>query len=379
MEMKCSGQFLLAWAAFVLALSLSPAAFAQSPQQAQPAPAVVVDEVEVGSSAASYGFKGQVEAIEAVDIPARASGVLKEVLFNEGQAVKTGDMLFEIDPDQLQVALSSAEAQLARAVAARGSAEQTVTRTRALRQSNTTSQAALDDAEAALDIASADVQNAEAGVENARLNLSYTKVHTPIDGMIGRALFTKGNLVGPGLGPLARVVQLDPIRIVFSVPDRVMVSLRQNLAQGKTIDRDTFQLTLLLANGTEYDQEGEIDFMDNAVSTLTGTVAIRAQFPNPDHILMPGQFVTLNLRDVTAPDLALVPMSAVSRDREGEYVYILNADNTIARQVVETGARIGNKWSVTKGLEGGETVVVEGLQRATDGLLVEPHQSGTAQ
>lgn len=374
-----SGHVLAAWVVFALTASLPGVVLAQSGQPSQPAPAVVVEKVEIGEAAAPVAFNGQVEAIEAVDIPARASGFLKEVLFKEGQAVKAGDLLFEIEPDQLQAALASAEAQLARATASRDAAQQTLSRTRTLRDRNTTSQAALDEAQAAFDMAAADVQNAEAGVSTARLNLSYTKVYTPIDGTIGRSLATKGNLVGPNSGPLARVVQLDPIRVVFSVPDRILVGIRQKLAQGGQIDTNALKLSLTLANGTEYGEGGAIQFIDNVVDPQTGTIAIRARFPNPDHILMPGQFVTLRLLDETAGKLPLVPMSSVSQDREGQFIYILDAGDTVSRRDIQTGVRIGNKWSVTKGLEGGETIVVEGLQRIADGKQVEPHQSGNAQ
>jgi membrane fusion protein (multidrug efflux system) len=347
---------------------------------AQPAaPAVVVDEVEIGAAAAPVGFKGKVEAIEAVDIAARASGFLKEVLFDEGQAVKAGDMLFEIEPDQLQAALASADAQLVRATASRDAAQRTLSRTRALRERNTSSQAALDEAQAAFDIASADVQNAEALRNSARLNLSHTKVYTPISGTTGRALATRGNLVGPNSGPLARVVQLDPIRIVFFVPDRLLLGIRQSQAQGQEIDPDALKLTLSLANGTEYGERGAIQFIDNGVDPQTGTIAIRALFPNPDHILMPGQFVTLNLLDEATGDLPLIPMSSVSQDREGKFVYILNADDTVSRRDVQTGVRIDNKWSVTEGLEGGEIIVIEGLQRIANGQTVVPRQSGAAE
>lgn len=370
------GRILAACAAFAFTASFATVALAQS---GQPAPAVIVEKVEVGSAAAPLGFNGKVEAIEAVDIPARASGFLKDVLFSEGQAVKAGDLLFEIEPDQLQAALASAEAQLARATASRDAARQTLTRIRALRERNTSSQAALDEAQAAFDIAAADVQNAEAGVSTARLNLSYTEVHTPIDGVIGRSLATKGNLVGPSSGPLARIVQLDPIRVVFSVPDRILVGIRQRLAMGQQIDPNVLKLTLILANGTEYAQRGAIQFIDNVVDPQTGTIAIRARFPNPDHILMPGQFVTLRLLDEAAGKLPLVPMSSVSQDREGQFVFVLNADDTVSRRNIQTGVRIDNEWSVTEGLEGGETIVVQGLQRIADGRQVAPQQAGNAQ
>ncbi len=374
-----SGFCLATCTAFVLTATFPNAASAQSDRQAQPSPAVAVEMVDMAGAAAALAFNGQVEAIEAVDIQARVSGFLKAVLFEEGQAVEAGDLLFEIEPHQMQAAAASAEAQLSRAVASRDAAQQALTRTRTLASRNTASQAALDDAQAAFDMANADIQNAEAVLSNARLNLSYTQVYAPISGMIGRSLATKGNLVGPGSGSLARIVQLDPTRVVFSVPDRLLVGIRQKQAGGHAIDPNAFKLTLTLANGMEYGERGTIQFVDNEVDPQTGTIAVRARFPNPDHILVPGQFVTLRLLDEAAGDLPFVPMSSISQDRQGKFVYVLNSDDTVSRRDVQTGVRIDNRWSVTKGLEGGETIVVEGLQRIEDGQHVTPSQSGNAE
>ncbi|MCV9909738.1 efflux RND transporter periplasmic adaptor subunit [Brucella sp. HL-2] len=341
-------------------------------QQVQ-APPVITQTVEKASSAAPLRFNGQIEAIESVDIQARITGFLKQKTFEQGAAVKAGDLLFEIEPDQMAAALAQVEAQVARAQAAQNAARQSLSRTRTLANRNTASQASLDDAQASFDIASADVQSAEAARNTARLNLSYTRVRSPINGTIGRSLFTVGNLVGPTSGPLARIVQLDPVRIVFSITDRALTDLRQKEAQGGRIDPESFRLTLKLSNGTEYEEEGRIQFIDNEVNVQTGTVAVRAIFGNKDHLLVPGQIVAVTLLDETAVDLPIIPMSSVLQDREGKYVFVLNAGNTVSRRAVITGARLGNNWSVAEGLKAGETIVVEGLQRIMDGQSVEPH------
>jgi len=352
------------------ALPLQPGLAQQAPAGA--APPVVVRKVELAPASAPLRFNGQVEAIEAVDIQARVTGFLKEKAFEQGSAVKAGDLLFEIEPDQMQAAVMSAQAQVARAEAAQNAARQTLSRTRTLANRNTASQAALDEAQAAFDIATADVQNAEAALNNARLNLSYTQVRSPIDGTIGRSLFTVGNLVGPSMGPLARIVQLDPVRVVFSIPDRALVAIRQKEAGGGTVNPGSFRLTLTLANDTQYGERGTIQFIDNEVSAQTGTVAVRALFANPNHILVPGQVVAVSLLDETVGELPIVPMSSVLQDRQGKYVYVLNEGNTVSRRPVTTGARIDNGWSVTDGLNAGETIVVEGLQRIADGQAVSP-------
>gem|GEM_PF-6203722 len=210
----------------VLIIASASAGKAQQPPAA-PVPAVVVETVAVASAAAPQRFNGQIEAIEAVDIQARITGFLKGKAFEQGARIKAGDLLFEIEPDALQAALTLAQAQLARATANQNATRQTLSRTRTLASRNTASQAALDDAQAAFDIASADVQGAEANLNIARLNLSYTKIRSPINGTIGRSLVTLGNLVGPGSGPLARIVQLDPVRVVFSITWSVCASRKR--------------------------------------------------------------------------------------------------------------------------------------------------------
>ncbi len=152
---------------------------------------------------------------------------------------------------------------------------------------------------------------------------------------------TVGNLVGPGSGPLARIVQLDPVRVVFSVTDRALVSLRQQEAAGQTITPQQFKLSLVLANGSTYPQRGTIQFIDNEVSTQTGTVAVRALFANPDQILVPGQVVAVQLLDEAIGELPVVPMASVMQDRQGKYVFVLGQDNRVSRRPIVTGARIG--------------------------------------
>lgn len=350
-------------------------------QSAQPTAAmpVVVQKILSGPASAPLTYNAQVEAIEAVDIQARVSGLLKAVKFSEGQGVKEGDLLFEIEPDQLSAALMSAQAQVARAEATRNAAQQSLSRARDLFNRRTIPQSTLDDAQAAFDVAAADVQSANAALNTAELNLSYAQIKSPIDGTIGRSLATPGNLVGPGSGPLARIVQLDPVRVAFSIADSTLVDIRQKLAGGQSIDANQFHLSLSLANGTQYTSPGRVQFIDNEVNLQTGTVAVRALFPNPDHILTPGQFVRLTVVDEAAKELPLVPMASVLQDRQGKFVFILNDNDTVTRQAIATGARIDNRWAVTSGLKGGETIVVEGLQRISDGQHVAPREAESVQ
>lgn len=365
-----------------LALSgLCSPGLAQAPAAGQaPPPAVVVERIEIQEISDPAEFNARVEAIEAVDLRARVQGFLRTVDFEAGSMVEEGDLLFEIEPDQYQIAVASAEAQLSRAEAARLAAEQTLARTEELVQRQTVAQATLDDAQAAFDVASADVEVAQAALQAAELNLSYTRIAAPITGRIGRALYTQGNLVGPESGALARIVQLDPIRVVFSVTEGLVTTLRQQEAEGGgAIDPNALDLTLRLPNGTDYEQSGQIEYAENEVNPRTGTVAVRIIFPNPDHLLLPNQFVTLTARERDVPTLPVVPQTAVLQDREGRFVYVLGEDNTVSRRRITTGARVENGWAVTEGLSGGEPVIVQGIQRLSDGMAVQPSEGQPSQ
>lgn len=368
-------RLMLAYLVGAAALCLNSPSFAQqAARQAMPPPAVVVEKVEVQQVSNPARFTARVETIDAVDIRARVTGFLHAVAFTDGQAVKTGDTLFEIEPDQLEASVASARAQVARAEATRKSAERTLARNRDLFARNTVSRAVLDDAQAAFDVAAADAQVAEAALDAAELNLSYARITAPISGSIGRTMFTVGNLVGPDAGSLARIVSLDPIRVAFAMTEGLLVTARQQEASAGPLDPGAFKLSLRLANGTEYDEAGRIEFVENEVDPQTGTVTARAIFPNPHRVLIPGQFVTISIEEKEVPKLPVVPQTAVLQDRDGRFVYLLGQNNTVSQRRIDTGARISNGWAVTAGLSGGEQVVVQGIQRLADGMTVQPSE-----
>lgn len=362
--------------ATVAAACISSTSFAQQPGASQPTPppAVVIEKIEVQQVSNPMQFTARVEAIEAVDIRARVTGFLHSVTFKDGQVVKVGDTLFEIEPNELDALVASARAQVARAEATRTSAEQTLARNRDLFARRTVSQAVLDEAQAAFDVAAADVQVAEATLNTAELNLSYARITAPISGSIGRSTFTIGNLVGPDSGSLARIVSLDPIRVAFAMTEGLLVTVRQQQANGGTIDPDALKLSLRLANGTDYGEPGRVEFVENEVDPQTGTVTARAVFPNPNHVLIPGQFVTLSVQEKEVPSLPVVPQTAVLQDREGRFVYLLGNGNIVSQRRINTGVRVGSGWAITEGLSGGEEVVVQGIQRLADGMTVQPSE-----
>lgn len=370
-RLSCN-RLVIAWFVGGAIFCIGWTAVAQQPAAAPPA--VVVEKVEMQQASNPTRFTGRIEAIESVDVRARVTGFLHAVTFKDGQEVKAGDTLFEIEPDQLEAQVASAQAQVARAEATRISAEQTLGRNRTLLERNSVAPAVVDDAQATFDAAAADVQVAQAALTKAELNLSYARVTAPISGNIGRATFTVGNLVGPDSGSLARIVSLDPIRVAFAMAEGLLVTLRQHGAGGNGVDPKALKLSLRLANGTEYDQAGQIDFVENEVDPQTGTVTARAIFPNPHHVLVPGQFVTLSVQEKEPPQLPVVPQAAVLQDRNGRFVYLLGKNNTVSLQRIDTGARVGNGWAVTTGLNGGEQVVVQGIQRLADGMTVQPSE-----
>lgn len=361
-----------------------PAAQEDAPGAGPPGaapPAVTVAEVEAKQINEPSEFVGRVEAIEAVDLRARVSGFVQERLFEEGEDVKVGQLLFVIEPDEYEAQLASAQAQLAMTQANLQEAERELARNRTLFERGVVAQATLDTAIANAEAARAEMEAAEAAVRSAELDLDYTRITAPIAGRIGRALVSVGSLVGPDAGPLARIVQLEPIRVVFSLSEAVLVTLKLTLpGEGETEAElaQTFVPEIRLPNGVMYPHEGRISFIDNEVDPSTGTIAVRALFPNPQGILLPGQFVTVVVRQEEAQTLPVVPAPAVQVDREGRYVLVLDHENRVEQRRVVTGDRTGQGWAIEQGLKEGERVIIQGMQKVQPGMAVTPQLEGRA-
>jgi membrane fusion protein (multidrug efflux system) len=246
-----------------------------------------------------------------------------------------------------------------------------VQRNQELRRTQAVSQVALEDAQTARDTARASMLGAEASVRLAELTLSYTTIKAPIAGRIGVAAFSVGSLVGPSSGTLARVVQIDPIRVVFSVNDRTILDLREGVANfDETKVAGTFVPTLRLSNGRDYPAKGEIEFVGNEIDQATGTLPVRARFPNPDGVLVPGQFVTVTIRPSTSQLRPVVPVGAVRLNREGRFVLLLDENGKVVERRIRTGPQLGQDWIVEDGLKGGESLIVQGAQSARPGAAV---------
>jgi len=330
----------------------------------------MVATVEVRDVAPSQTFIGRVTAIEAVQIVARVTAFIDEVPVKQGSDVKAGQVIYQLERAQFAAAVEAAQAQLASANAALQLAQVSLDRASQLQQRDVGTQATLDQARATRDQSQANVQQAQANLDQAQLNLGYCTISSPIDGRIGAITLTKGNLVTPSTPPLATINQLDPIRVVFSVADRLIMRAEQRQGRNAAAIAKGLTIHVLLPDGAEYDQVGRISFLSNQVDTTTGTVSVFADFPNPRTLLLPGAFVTVEVRRAVPQERPLLPVQAVQTDQSGSYVLTVGADNKVAQQRVSLGQQIGQDFVVQSGVSGGERVIVEGIQRVHPGEVV---------
>lgn len=332
-------------------------------------PAVVVAPVVMKPVAASADFVGQTEAFQSVDLRARVTGFLLEQKFKEGQDVKKGDVLFVIDPSEFDAARSVAAAKVQRAQATILEAENQLARYKRLEASGTFSPAQLDAARAKEGQARADLAAAEAELKRAELDVGYAKITSPIDGKIGGSKVDVGNLIGPDSGVLATVVALDPIRVNFTVSERSYLNYSQAKKDGKATG---FVPKIRLANDEMYGHDGKLDFIDNRVDPSTGTIKVRVEFPNPDELVLPGQFVNVTLVSSDPQNQIVIPQAAVQENQTGPFVLVVDQDNKVVMRPVKTGQRKDAEIAVTDGLNTGESIIVEGIQKVRPGAEVKP-------
>ena len=301
-------------------------------------------------------------------------GTLEEVKFKEGGRVKSGQRLYVIEQTAYQAQVDADRAKVAEARAALSKARQYRERLQSVRKGGV-SKTDLETALANEQEAQAKVDEANANLALSRLNLEYTTIEAPIAGRIGATRITSGNIVGPESGTLARIVQQDPIRVVYSVSETDFVDVKlKMMADG--VDEKTLKQQLVpkirLANGILYEIPGRIDFSDNEVDPATGTIAVRAVFDNPDGILLPGQYVNILLSLSNPLRMPVVPQAAVLEDREGRYVFVVDGENRVQQRRIITGAAVDTDWAVSSGLLAGETVIVSGVQKVRPGQTVNP-------
>jgi len=352
-------------------LAFAPSALhAQSDEaqsEAPPPPAVVVAPAVQKAVSASAEFIGQAEAFHSVDLRARVTGFLTDQSFTEGGLVSEGDVLYVIDPAEYEAARDAAQARVENVEATIEEAEAQLERYEKLATSGTASEAALDEARATAGRARADLAAANAELEQAKLNLGYTQIDTPISGRIGQSSIDTGNLVSPDSGILATVVAVDPIYVTFSVTERDYLAYVDAVNSG-AVDDVRPQITLV--NGQQYPQDGEIDFIGTSVSAETGTIPVRATFPNPDGILLPGQFMNVTLMAGTPSEEIVVPQAALQQNQAGYFVLVVDANSKVEQRPVTIGQRLRTETVVQSGLQVGEQVIVEGIQKVRPGATV---------
>jgi membrane fusion protein (multidrug efflux system) len=344
-------------------------------QTAAPPPPPEVDTVTLAPRTVDevVGLPGRVEAIRTAEVRARVDGIVERRLYAEGTDVREGAPLFAIDPREKRANEASARASLQRAQATLTNARKDLARYTPLVQRKAISAQEFDAAEAAVRQGEADVASAEAAVEKAKLDLSYTTVTAPIGGRVGRAEVTEGALVSASQATLlTRVEQLSPIYVRFSLPNVEIIELRRRAANAKLSlpQLERVEVRLVLEDGSTYGPVGHLNFLDQAVDPSTGGLLLRAEFPNPDRVLLPGQFVRARLAGAPNPNTLTVPQQAVQMSGEKASVMVVGPDGTVEARPVELGAMIRDQFVVGSGLKAGERVVIDGLQKVKPGQKV---------
>ncbi|MCC2098047.1 MAG: efflux RND transporter periplasmic adaptor subunit [Hyphomicrobiales bacterium] len=334
---------------------------------------MIVEKVEMKDLTAAETFTGRIEATDTVQIMARVTGFLKGRHFVQGSLVKKGSLLFEIDAAPFRIALDQAQANLASAKAAQNLAQQTFDRNQALSQRNVASKAQLDSARAALEQAKAVVAARVSDVDKAKLDLSYTRITAPIDGLIGRAAVSEGAYITASTGALATLVRRNPIYVTFPVPQRTLAEVRKagKPANGAAPAQNVY-VEIVLSDGSKYQHRGTIKFFDVQATVSTDAVLVRAEVPNPDGLLVDRQVVEAHVVR-KAPERKLVmSQSAMLLDQKGPYALVVGDDNKVVMRRISTGEQQGPLIVVTDGLKAGERVIVSGQQKARPGVTVAP-------
>ncbi|EBQ4987913.1 multidrug efflux RND transporter periplasmic adaptor subunit AcrA [Salmonella enterica] len=346
----------------------------QDQQGGQQMPEVGVVTLKTEPLQITTELPGRTVAYRIAEVRPQVSGIILKRNFVEGSDIEAGVSLYQIDPATYQATYDSAKGDLAKAQAAANIAELTVKRYQKLLGTQYISKQEYDQALADAQQATAAVVAAKAAVETARINLAYTKVTSPISGRIGKSSVTEGALVQNGqASALATVQQLDPIYVDVTQSSNDFLRLKQELANGSLKQENgKAKVDLVTSDGIKFPQSGTLEFSDVTVDQTTGSITLRAIFPNPDHTLLPGMFVRARLQEGTKPTALLVPQQGVTRTpRGGATVLVVGADNKVETRQIVASQAIGDKWLVTDGLKAGDRVVVSGLQKVRPGAQVK--------
>ncbi|WP_420415514.1 efflux RND transporter periplasmic adaptor subunit [Roseibium sp.] len=343
-------------------------------QAAPPPPSVTVEKVIKTDVRDSARFVGQIAAVDQVDLIARVSGFLEEKKVPDGSMVKEGDALFTIEKAEYEAALAKAKADVASAKADAALKAADEKRDKDLFQKGHVSEAAYEATLAQKQQADASVAASQSALQQAELNLSYTDIAAPFPGQIGKTTYSVGEVVGPNTQALVKLIRLAPVYVNFSVSESEYLNAVQthgfspaDISPDKSPD-----IKLVLPNGKEYTDTGKIVYIDNEIDPTTGTIAFRGKFTNEDLRLLAGTYVTVILEAPKAEEALVVPQSAIQRDQQGPFVLAITADKKVAQKYLELGQQVDTTFVVNKGLDEGEEVIVEGLQKVRPGVEVDP-------
>lgn len=360
---------------FLALLTVTLAGCKKKPDVVAPPPIpVTAMEVVVRDQPVYAEQIGQTRGSTEVEIRARVQGFLETINFEQGRLVNKGDLLYTIDPKPYEASLAQAKGALAQAEAALSKAQLDVNRYKPLIEKNAISRQQFDDALSAARAQEANVASAKAGVQAAEIQLGYTQIYAPIDGLVGKTEVHAGNLVGSGSATLLTTISdTDPIRIRFSGSERAYMEYARthpNLAENRQVSAAEFGL--LLADNSVWPYKGKLVFADRAIDPTTGTLSVDVDFPNPQKILRPGQYARVRVPSQVITNAVLVPQRAVSQLQSVYSVVVVSADNKAEVRPVQVGARVDSWWVVTSGLRAGDKVVVEGMQKLRPGASVAP-------
>ncbi len=348
----------------------------------KPAPAPIPTGVTVTPAVASTYEEytpsiSNVRAYDSVDLVARVEGFLLKRNFKDGDIVKKGQLLFEIEPDNYEAAVSAAEAELLKARAEQKNAATDYNRQKSLLEKSAISVRQYDAAESRKMQCDAAVLAAEAKLKQAKLNLTYTKIYAPFEGRISFNRYSEGNLVSPSSGTLATVLRSGPVKVDFRLNEEDLLRLMET-APLKTDKPGKVPIELFFQNGKKYKLIGRIESFDNKVNQTTGTFQIRSVFDNPDYQLIPGMYVKIRIRTSEKMKTVTVPQLAMQTDMSGDYVYVVNKENKVERRTIKAAKQDGALY-ITEGLKEGELVIVEGISKVRPGATVNPQRQTTAE
>jgi multidrug efflux system membrane fusion protein len=347
-----------------------------------PPPPVTVSQPRPGEIIDQDDYEGRIDAVKTEPVRARVRGYLDKINFEDGQMIKKGDLLFEIDPRPYKAALDATEAQKAAAEAALKFAKAEYDRTRKLVSTNAASREELEVWTAKQAIATADVQKAEASIEQAKLDLDFTKITAFIDGKISRTQVTEGNLINAGGGEtlLTTIVSVDPMYLYFDVDERALLRYRKEFRKDKADDKSpepslkelNIPVSVSLEGEEDYPHKGVLDFADNKVNPSTGTIQVRGVLPNPKRILDAGMRARVRIPVSNPHKALLVTERAVGNDQGRKFLYVVNDQNVVERRDVKLGRVIDGLQVIREGLKPDDWVIVNGIQRVRDAMKVDP-------